>query len=82
MDSETPLLDELLKIDNMIKRRQEGLRLLVFKRRDMQVEITTASCCENEELEDLAQQLTIYLGMSRSDVQFAWDLHRKCAKGT
>ena len=82
MDSDTPLLDGLLKIDNTIKRRQEALRLLVFKRRDVQVEITTAMYCENEELENLAHELTIFLGMSRSDVQFAWDLHCKCAKGT
>lgn len=71
---ETPILDELLATDRS-KRTRAIHRACIFKHGALMDEITcTASCPENDEIYELALEARVWAYMSRSEIQFVWDM--------
>lgn len=77
-EHDTPILDKLLEIDDLDKRRAELLRALVFKRRDVQLEINfaTVDLVEPDERCDYAQEIRGLAHLDRSTIQMLWDAAR------
>lgn len=81
-----PLVESLLKIEDEDKRTKELLRLLVFKRAEMQTQIITAGLADEDEFSHdrlkreryaYAQKISGYQFMDRWTVQAFWDAARK-----
>ncbi len=74
----TPILDKLLEIDDLDKRHAELLRALVFKRRDVQVEIkfATIDLVEPDERCDYAREIEGLAHLDRATIQMLWDAAR------
>lgn len=81
-----PLVESLLKIEDDDKRTKELLRLLVFKRAEMQMQIGVVGLAIEDEFSPdplkreryaYAQQISGYQFMDRWTVQTFWDAARK-----
>lgn len=77
---DTPILDRLLEMDDLDKRHCELLRMLVFKRLDVQLEINVATIHIGlhglDERCDYAKAISGIAQMSRSDHKMLWNAAR------
>ena len=82
IDQETPILDQLLKIDDMVKRQRQLCRMLIFNRVQTQQEVLVAMVDFTDQYSSdpykrsrfsYASTVECFVQLDRGTLQLIWD---------